>query len=257
MSHQVEIRIASNAVNASKDVAAEFATALQANPKIVLGLATGGTPVGVYQHLVALYQAQKLSFRQCTTYNLDEYVGLGPDHHQSYRHFMQANLFDHIDIPTSQTFVPDGVVNPIEDSCADYESRIKSSGGIDLQLLGIGENGHIAFNEPGSDPKGRTSVVGLTDSTIAANARFFDSIDDVPREAVTMGIGTILESRRVVLMATGGNKAEAVARALDGQPDIDSPASFLTTRENVIFVLDKDAAAKVSDATIQSAIEID
>ena len=257
MSHSVEIRIASDADTASKNVAEEFAKALQLKPNIVLGLATGGTPVGVYQHLVSLYQAGEISFQQCTTFNLDEYVGLGPEHPQSYRYFMQTNLFDHIDIAAGKTFVPDGVAKSIQDSCADYESKIQSFGGIDLQLLGIGENGHIAFNEPGSDSSCRTSVVGLTDNTILANSRFFESVEEVPRQAVTMGIGTILESKRIILMATGGNKAEAIARALEGQPGVDSPASFLATRENIIFVLDQAAASRLSESTIRTAKEID
>lgn len=256
MSHSVEIRIASDADTASKNVAEEFAKALQLKPSIVLGLATGGTPVGVYQQLVSLYQAGKISFQQCTTFNLDEYVGLGPDHPQSYRYFMQTNLFDHIDIAAGQTFVPDGVSNSIQDSCADYEEKIQSFGGIDLQLLGIGENGHIAFNEPGSDSNGRTNVVDLTENTISANSRFFESIEEVPRQAVTMGIGTILESKRIILMATGRNKAEAIARALEKEPGDDSPASFLTTRENITFVLDQDAASRLTGPTIRRTKEI-
>lgn len=253
MGNQIKVRIAENSQAAANDVASEFARAIQCKPSLILGLATGGTPVEVYRKLVAMVQNGQVSFSDCTTFNLDEYVGLAPDHHQSYRHFMQSNLFDHVDVRAEKTHVPSGVAEDLYQECEDYEAAIRNEGGIDLQLLGIGENGHIAFNEPGSEVKGRTSVVDLTENTIAANARFFDTIDHVPRKAITMGIGTILEASKIVLMATGRNKATAVARALSGGPGADSPASYLQSGEDVTFVLDADASSELPDALIQSA----
>jgi len=256
MNHKIEIRIAEDPKFAAKHVALEFAKAIRKNPSIVLGLATGGTPVEVYRFLVDYYQKGEISFEQCTTFNLDEYVGLGPKHEQSYRYFMQQNLFNHIDVPEEKTHVPDGIAQDLKKACQDYEAAIKAAGGIDLQLLGIGENGHIAFNEPGSDARGRTEVVELTENTITANSRFFGSTDDVPRKAVSLGIGTILEAKEIILMATGESKAKAVARALEGEPCGDSPASFLQTTNKVIFVLDLAASKLLSEATCQAAIQI-
>lgn len=256
MNQNIDIRISSNADSAANFVASEIANLLKENPSVTLGLATGGTPVEVYRRLVEINQRGDISFADCTTFNLDEYVGLEPDHDQSYRYFMQKNLFDYVDVNRDRTHVPDGVAVDLQAACSDYESRIKSAGGIDLQLLGIGMNGHIAFNEPGSDPNGRTSVVELTDNTIAANSRFFEKAEDVPRQAVTLGIGTILEADRIILMATGSNKAEAVARALVSEPNLDSPASYLQTKKNVTFVLDAEAARLLPKSVIEASVLI-
>ncbi|MDA7864832.1 glucosamine-6-phosphate deaminase [bacterium] len=215
------------------------------NPSAVLGLATGGTPVGVYRLLVERFQASELDFSDLTTFNLDEYVGVGPEHDQSYRYFMQQQLFDHVNVIPERTFVPNGLATDIEIHVDEYEEQIQQAGGIDLQLLGIGNNGHIAFNEPGSSIDSRTRQVDLTENTIEANSRFFKSAAEVPRHAITMGIGTILESRRIVLMATGESKAEVVQAAIEGSADPTNPASLLQGHAGLTFVLDPASAHKL------------
>jgi glucosamine-6-phosphate deaminase len=229
-------------------VAQHISAAIQANPKIVLGLATGGTPVGVYRELVRMHRQDGLDFSGVTTFNLDEYIGLGPDHPRSYRYFMRQQLFDHVNIHAANTFVPDGLAADIALHAKAYEQRIAAAGGIDLQLLGIGGNGHIAFNEPGSTAVCRTRQIELTAATITANSRFFASEDEVPRTAITMGIGTILEAKQIVLMATGLGKADAVQQAIEGRVDEQNPASFLQHHANVIYLLDRPAASKLHQA---------
>ena len=224
----------------------QFFSLISENAESVLGLATGGTPVRTYQRLISCFQNGSLSFSQATSFNLDEYIGLSAEHSESFRFFMQQHLFDHVDFAEHSTFVPDGMAADPEKYAQEYESKIRSSGGIDLQLLGIGHNGHIAFNEPGSTPDSRTRVVDLTDSTIEKNSRFFDSIDDVPHKAITMGIGTIIEAKRIMLLATGKGKADAVCRAIHSPPSKDVPASWLQTHRDVVFVLDRDAASEIS-----------
>lgn len=219
---------------------------MRENPSAVLGLATGGTPVGVYRLMVERFQAGQMNFSKVTTFNLDEYVGLGPEHDQSYRYFMQQQLFDHVNVLQERTHVPDGLAANIENHVADYEQQILRSGGIDLQLLGIGNNGHIAFNEPGSPIESRTRLVDLTENTIEANSRFFESAAEVPRHAITMGIGTILESRRIVLMATGKSKAKVIQSAVEGPVAVANPASLLQRHARVTFVLDPDSASELS-----------
>jgi glucosamine-6-phosphate deaminase len=231
---------------ASRQVAEILARAIRAKPSIVLGLATGATPVDAYHELVHLHRQQGLDFSQLTSFNLDEYVGLPPDHPQSFRCFMQQHLFDHVNIQPARTHLPDGMAADLDCHTRDYEARIRAAGGIDLQLLGIGSNGHIAFNEPGSAADSRTRLVQLTEETIQANARFFASADQVPRLAITMGIGTILEARRIVLMATGPGKAEPVRRALEGPCDASHPASLLQRHRDLTVVLDEAAAALLS-----------
>ncbi|QDT07857.1 Glucosamine-6-phosphate deaminase 1 [Rubripirellula lacrimiformis] len=226
-------------------VAGIFADAVVANPSVVLGLATGGSPVATYGRLIDRHRTAGLDFSRVTTFNLDEYIGLGPDHPQSFRHFMQQQLFDHVNVNLAKTHVPDGCCRDLDAHVAAYEAAITGAGGIELQLLGIGSNGHIAFNEPGSPADSRTRKVALTQETIDANSRFFDSIDDVPRTAITMGIGTILESRRIVLIATGTSKAEAVAAAIRGPRTIDCPASLLQSHDDVTLVIDQAAAAQL------------
>lgn len=231
---------------ASRHVAEIFASAIGAEPDVVLGLATGGTPVGAYRELIRRHREGELDFSRVTTFNLDEYVGLQPTHPQSYRAFMQQQLFDHINIDPARTHVPSGTADDLAAQAAEYERAIREAGGIELQLLGIGHNGHIAFNEPGTPADSRTRAVELTESTIQSNARFFDSADEVPRHAVTMGIGTILEARRIVLLATGEGKAEAVQRAVAGEVDVNHPASLLQNHRRVTFVLDEAAAGLLS-----------
>lgn len=238
------ILVCSDADAVAARAAEMFATAIRAKPDIVLGLATGGTPVGMYGELIRMHREEGLDFSQVRTFNLDEYLGLAPDHPQSYRRFMRQHLFDQINIPLENTHVPNGLAADTEQHAGDYESLIRLSGGIDLQLLGIGHNGHIAFNEPGTPADSRTSVIELTEDTIQNNARFFDSIDDVPRRAITMGIETILEAKEIVMLATGADKAGAVHEAIYGKPNQQCPASLLQTHDNVTFILDQAAASK-------------
>ena len=216
------------------------------NPSAVLGLATGGTPVGVYRLLVKRFQVGELDFSKVTTFNLDEYVGLGPEHDQSYRYFMQQQLFDHVNVLREKTHVPNGLALNIEKHVTEYEEQVLHAGGIDLQLLGIGNNGHIAFNEPDSPINSRTRLVDLTEDTIEANSRFFESAADVPRHAITMGIGTILKSKRIVLMATGKSKAKVVQSAIEGPADPTNPASLLQGHARLTFVLDPESASELS-----------
>jgi glucosamine-6-phosphate deaminase len=220
-----------------------FAKAISAKPNIVLGLATGGTPIEMYKELIRKHKEEGLDFSRVKSFNLDEYVGLSGYHSQSYRYFMDENLFNHININKQNTRLPDGKANDFQISCQEYENDIQRAAGIDLQVLGIGSNGHIAFNEPSSPRDSRTRVVSLTESTIKDNARFFENESEVPKKAVTMGLATILEAREIVLLATGGNKAEAVSKAIKGTVSSDVPASFLQNHPDCIFILDAEAAA--------------
>lgn len=212
-------------------------------PNCVLGLATGSTPVGTYKQLVEWYNKGDLDFSEVSTVNLDEYKGLDHENDQSYYYFMMNNLFKHVNIDLSRTHVPDGTEPDPEKACADYEKIVKSYGGIDLQLLGLGHNGHIGFNEPADDFPKVTHCVDLTESTIKANARFFEKIEDVPTQAYTMGIGTIFKAKRILLIASGKDKAEIVKKAFCGPIDPQVPASILQLHPDVTVVLDKDAAS--------------
>ena len=211
-------------------------------PDCVLGLATGSTPIGAYQQLIEWYRKGDLSFAETRTVNLDEYCGLAPTHEQSYRRFMQTNFFDHIDVRPENTHVPNGLAEDPEAECARYNRVIRELGGIDLQLLGMGHNGHIGFNEPADTFVYGCHIVNLTQSTIQANRRFFESEDDVPRQAISLGIGSIMNARRILLLATGADKAEAIRNAVYGDINPRTQASILRTHSNVIFLLDKAAA---------------
>tara|TARA_R110002049_G_scaffold27321_4_gene94494 strand:+ start:33144 stop:33863 length:720 start_codon:yes stop_codon:yes gene_type:complete len=228
--------------SASRFAADMIAAAVRDNPEIVLGLATGETPIGTYRHLIRLHRDEGLDFSGVTTFNLDEYIGLGRDHPQSFHAFMRQNFFDHVNISADRIHLPDGLATDPVAYADAYEDAIRDAGGIDLQLLGIGHNGHIAFNEPGSPADSRTRVVDLTADTIEKNARFFDSVDDVPKTALSMGIGTILDAKRIVLLAFGAAKAEAVLKAMEGPVTVDHPASLLQTHDDVTFILDAAAA---------------
>lgn len=221
------------------------------NPACVLGLATGSTPVGTYQQLAARNAQGDVSFREVTTVNLDEYKGLAPTHDQSYRYFMQTNLFDHIDVRGDHTYVPDGLAGDPVAECARYDAMIQALGGTDLQLLGLGRNGHIGFNEPGPAFVKETHVVDLTESTIEANARFFASRDDVPRQALTMGIGAIMSARRVLVAVSGADKAEAVYKSFCGPITPEVPASILQLHSDVVLVGDKAALSRLDEAGVE------
>ena len=216
---------------------------VQSSDTPVLGLATGGTPLGTYKELVRRQQEGLVDFSAVTTFNLDEYVGLPPEHEQSYCTFMRQNLFDPARFDLSRCHLPVGHLENYEEDCQHYEQRISDAGGIDIQLLGIGTDGHIAFNEPGSSLASRTRIKALTEQTRSDNARFFDSLDEVPKVAITMGIGTILEARKIVLLATGEGKASAVRSFVEGPLTAQVPASALQLHEAVTVLLDEAAAA--------------
>ncbi len=227
--------------------AAEFlAELVRRRPDCVLGLATGSTPLGLYQELIHQHREEQLDFSQVVTFNLDEYVGLPPTHSQSYRHFMQENLFSQININPENTHVPDGRALDFEAHCEQYERAIQEAGGIDLQILGVGGDGHIAFNEPGSSLGSRTRLKTLAPETVRDNARFFESEQEVPRLAITMGVGTILESRRCLLMACGLNKARAVQATVEGPVTAQVTASALQLHRDVIVIVDHDAASMLA-----------
>lgn len=220
-------------------------------PDCVLGLATGSTPVGTYRQLSAWNQKGDFSFKDVRTVNLDEYLGLPPTHDQSYRYFMQENLFDKIDIPFEHTHVPDGMAADPEQECRRYDELVRSLGYADLQLLGLGRNGHIGFNEPGGCFRKETHVVELTQNTIEANARFFENEAAVPKKAITMGIGCIMAARRVLLVASGANKAEAVYRTVCGPITPQCPASILQLHNDVVIVGDEEALSMVREAGVE------
>ncbi|HIT24758.1 MAG TPA: glucosamine-6-phosphate deaminase [Candidatus Enterenecus avicola] len=210
-------------------------------PNCVLGLATGSTPIGTYKQLIEWYNKGDLSFAQVRSVNLDEYKGLSGDHDQSYRYFMQNNLFNHVDIDVANTSVPNGMAEDANAECAAYDAHIRELGGIDLQLLGMGHNGHIGFNEPADEFVGPTHVVELTQSTIDANKRFFASEADVPRYALTMGMAAILQARSVVVVVSGEDKADIVYKSFFGPITPRVPASLLQLHPNVTVVGDEAA----------------
>ncbi len=212
-------------------------------PNSVLGLATGSSPIPTYQELIRLYKSGVLDFSGVTTFNLDEYCRLPEEHPCSYHYFMRKELFDHINVAAQNTHIPNGNAADMADESTRYDRAIVSAGGIDLQLLGIGRNGHIGFNEPSDQFVYGCHVVKLTQSTIEANRRFFDREDDVPREAVSLGIGSIMNAKSVLLIATGADKATAVRKAIHEDIDPETQASILRTHPNVIFLLDKAAAS--------------
>lgn len=220
-------------------------------PDCVLGLATGSTPVGTYRQLIEWHKKGDLSFWEVTSVNLDEYKGLAPDHDQSYRYFMQTNFFDHIDIRRENTYVPNGLVEDPQEECTRYDDMIRGLGGTDLQLLGLGRNGHIGFNEPGPAFVRETHVVDLTESTIEANARFFTSRDEVPRQALTMGIGSIMSARRVLVAVSGADKADAVYNSFCGPIRPEVPASILQLHNDVVLVGDEAALSKLVEAGVE------
>lgn len=211
----------------------------------VFGLATGSTPEGLYVRLIEENKKGNVSFKNVTSFNLDEYIGLEADDPNSYRYFMGEKLFNHVDIEPKRAYLPNGVAKDLNKECSEFEALIKKAGGIDLQLLGLGTNGHIAFNEPGSKFDGRTGIVDLAQATLEANARFFDSVEDIPTQAVTMGIGTIMEGKEILLLVSGEAKAEALASVINGDVTEEFPASILQEHNNVTIIADEAALAKV------------
>lgn len=213
-------------------------------PDCVLGLATGSSPIGTYDQLVAGYEKGDLDFSEVKTVNLDEYIGLNHENDQSYYYFMHSHLFDRINIDPANTNVPDGMAEDIDAECERYEELIRSLGGVDIQLLGIGRNGHIGFNEPADSFDKMTHCVDLTESTIEANKRFFASADEVPRQAVSMGSGTIMKAKKILLIACGEDKADAVAKSFFGPVTPEVPASILQLHSDVVVIADTAALSK-------------
>ena len=238
----MEIIIKETYQEMSAAAAKAVAKVLNAKPNAVLGLATGSTPLALYKELVRMHRDEGLDFSQVTTFNLDEYVGLRKDHPQSYHYFMYENLFKHVNIPAQDVYIPSGTTDNYEAFCRWYEQRIVECGGIDLQILGIGSDGHIAFNEPSSSLGSRTRIKTLARQTIEDNARFFDKPDDVPIYAITMGVGTIMEADKILLVANGAKKAAAVAAAVEGPVTSMITASALQLHRDCTFYLDREAA---------------
>lgn len=213
------------------------------NPNSVLGLATGSTPIGMYNNLVKMYQNGMIDFSTVKTFNLDEYYKLPISSDQSYHHFMNENLFKHVNVASENIHIPNGMAEDIEKECIKYDEDIKNADGIDIQVLGIGTNAHIGFNEPTISFERKTYVVDLDESTRIANARFFNSLDEVPKKAITMGTGSIFQSKKIMLLASGENKAKAIYDTIYGKITPEVPSSILQIHNDVVLILDKEAAS--------------
>ena len=238
----MQIHLFDSAAQVGQAAALLLAAQLVRKPNSVLGLATGSSPIPTYQQLIAYHKAGVLDFSKAVTFNLDEYVGISADHPCSYHAFMEAELFSQVNIRRESIHIPDGSAANLQKECSEYDTAISRAGGIDLQLLGIGRNGHIGFNEPDSQFVYGCHVVQLTKSTVEANRRFFDSQEEVPKQAISLGIGSIMNARQVVLIAAGSDKAEAVRRAIREDVNPQVQASILRTHRDVIFLLDRAAA---------------
>lgn len=237
----MRVVVCENYEELSQKAAKMVASMVTLKPDCVLGLATGSTPVGTYQELIRLYGAGEVDFSAVTTFNLDEYYPIAPENEQSYHYFMQRHLFGHVNIDPKRAFIPNGMAKDADAECRAYEEKIAAKGGIDLQILGIGQNGHIGFNEPDDNLNTSTHLTGLTESTIRANARFFNSIDEVPRQALTMGISTILRSKKILLLASGKAKHPAVRELLTEDINTEVPATLLKVHRDVVLLCDKEA----------------
>ncbi|MDY2871359.1 MAG: glucosamine-6-phosphate deaminase [Eubacteriales bacterium] len=237
----MQVFVYKNEAEVGKAAGMIVASEILKKPDCILGLATGSTPIPTYQEMIRMNKEGILDFSKVRSFNLDEYIGLSPEHVCSYRRFMNEQLFDHINIDKANTHVPDG----LKCNAAEYEEMIHQAGGVDLQLLGIGTDGHIGFNEPADEFVYPTNVVKLTEGTRKDNARFFNSLDEVPTSAISMGIGTIMSARRILMIITGKNKADTVVAALKGPVMPQMPASILRMHQNVLVLLDEDAASKL------------
>ncbi len=229
----------------SRKAASIIASQITLKSDSVLGLATGDTPLGMYNELVKLYDNKELDFSEVKTFNLDEYYGLDINNKQSYYYFMMSNLFNYINVPAANINIPNGSAKNIEEECLGYERKIKEAGGIDVQVLGIGVNGHIGFNEPAVNFEAKTHLVTLDKSTIEANSRFFINKDEVPTKAISMGIGTIMNSRKILLLACGSSKAGIIAKAIKGKITPKVPASILQLHQDVTVIVDTAAAVNL------------
>lgn len=242
----MRIIVAKDYADMSKRAANIVSAQIMLKPNSVLGLATGSTPLQMYQELVKIYEGGELDFSEVTTFNLDEYIGLPKNDPNSYNYYMHENFFRHVNINPANINIPDGMAAHIGRECEDYESRILAKDGIDLQVLGIGNNGHIGFNEPDLKFEATTHLVELDEDTINANSRFFPTIDDVPKQAISMGIRTIMRARKILLLASGKNKAEVVRKALYEAITPEVPASILQLHPDVTIIVDKDAGEFIS-----------
>jgi glucosamine-6-phosphate deaminase len=241
----MQVIIKDNYDEMSKEAGQIIKDAMHLKPNLVLGLATGSTPIGTYKELIRMYKKGELDFSKVVTFNLDEYVGLPTTHEQSYHYFMHDNLFNHININPASVHVPSGIAKDFVKYCQWYEDEIEKVDGVDLQVLGIGSDGHIGFNEPGTSLASRTSIVTLTEETLQDNARFFERESDVPRFAITMGVGTIMEAKCCLLVANGEKKADPVSILVEGPITSQVTASALQMHPNAIVIIDKAAASKL------------
>lgn len=231
----------------SKKAANMVASQVVLKPDSIIGLATGETPLGMYEELVKMYNSEIVDFSEASTFNLDEYYGLSKDNPQSYYYYMTKNLFQHVNINSNKINIPDGMSKDAEKECIEYDRKIKSAGGIDIQVLGIGRNGHIGFNEPDIKFESRTHLVKLDEDTIIANSRFFDSINEVPTKAISMGIKNIMHAKKIVLLANGVEKANAIYKTIKGKITPEVPASILQLHRDVVIMLDEEAASMIGD----------
>lgn len=241
----MKIIIKKNYEELSKEAAELIKEAIQEKPNLVLGLATGSSPLGCYQELIRMHKAGKLDFSKAIIFNLDEYLGLSSNHSQSYNYFMYKNLLNYINLNPKNFYIPNGMTKNIEKFCQDYEKEIQKADGIDFQLLGIGSDGHIGFNEPGTSLDSRTHLTKLAESTVKDNSRFFEREEDVPRFAITMGVQTIFEARKIFLLASGENKADVVAKFIEEPITPQISASILQKHPDTVVILDEVAASKL------------
>ncbi|WP_035293402.1 glucosamine-6-phosphate deaminase [Clostridium sp. KNHs214] len=242
----MRIIIVENYEEMSKKAAIMMASHVILKPNSILGLATGSTPIGMYNELINMYKNGEVDFSSVKTFNLDEYYGLEKKNEQSYHYYMNKNLFNHINVGEENINIPNGMTENIERECFEYDKRIEEAGGIDIQVLGIGGNGHIGFNEPNDTFEAETHLVKLDEKTIKDNSRFFNSMDEVPTTAVSMGIKTIMMSKKVILLANGKGKAAAIRKTIEGKITPEVPASILQLHKDVTFIIDKEAASELS-----------
>lgn len=242
----MKIVIAKNYTEMSKHAASLVINQILSKPNSVLGLATGSTPIGMYQELINSYNLNEVDFSQIITFNLDEYYELDKTNSNSYYSFMIKHFINYVNIKKENFHIPNGLAEDIEKECSDYEEKILDSSGIDLQILGIGQNGHIGFNEPNISFEATTHLVNLDSSTIKANSKFFHSIDEVPTKAISIGMRTIIQAKQIILLASGLNKADAIKKAIEGKILSEVPASILQLHSNVTFIIDEAAASKLT-----------
>jgi glucosamine-6-phosphate deaminase len=238
----MEIKIFDDYNKLSEEAAKIIVDRVKRKPNLILGLATGSTPLGMYEQLINFYREKRVSFSKVVTFNLDEYYPISKDNPQSYHYFMWENFWSKVDLKIENVNIPNGNPTDVLQECREYEQKIKEAGEIDLQVLGIGENGHIGFNEPASSLSVNTHLVDLTEDTINVNSRFFNNPDEVPKQAITMGIGTIMKAKEIILLASGDKKANAIKETLNGTINTRVPASILQAHPRVTVILDKEAA---------------